>query len=364
MEYFKSHISGLNFLDLSAVQYPAHHRWLSPPDSSASFNGFKVKVFALYAAPYEEVLLIDSDSMPLMDPTLFFEQQAYLQHGNLFWPDRWCTAVRLFGHLGMDDGGGKLPQADSGQLFIDRKRYAAVLEWLLFLNTHDEFTYRYAHGDKDTFRAAFHMAGHGASYFQVPQPLSVALAPGLIYPTPRGFVQHHPNGSLAFVHRTSKAKYSSRELGGRAFSYLLLQPDCHWSERHWHFFTPMASVRRSRVVPSNKCNYSLYDPTAALQSCKGRPRHTSQPPVLEVAAGSYVGQAQAAADESHAAFMEYVQTYAGEQRRQQGWPPLAVFAFVFAVIIALGGSVAVLLRCCRPLRQATMAGTIPKTLKV
>ena len=42
-----------------------------------------------------------------------------------------------------------------------------VLEWLLFLNTHDEFTFYYSYGDKDTFRAAFMLAGKGDQYNQV-----------------------------------------------------------------------------------------------------------------------------------------------------------------------------------------------------
>ena len=49
-----------------------------------------------------------------------------------------------------------------------------MLEWLLFLNTHDEVTYRTAHGDKDTFRAAFHLAGRAAMYQQVRRPCMTA----------------------------------------------------------------------------------------------------------------------------------------------------------------------------------------------
>lgn len=41
-----------------------------------------------------------------------------------------------------------------------------VLEWVLFLNTHDEFTYYYAYGDKDTFQAAFLLAGKSDTYYQ------------------------------------------------------------------------------------------------------------------------------------------------------------------------------------------------------
>lgn len=35
-----------------------------------------------------QVVAVDSDSMPLVDPLELFEIPAYQQHGNLFWPDR------------------------------------------------------------------------------------------------------------------------------------------------------------------------------------------------------------------------------------------------------------------------------------
>lgn len=253
MQYFKAKIPNVEFLDLAESEYPVHHRLLSPPDPLMSFNGFKVKVFALYAAPYREVLLMDSDSMALVDPTPLFDHKEFKKHGNMFWPDRWCRPVKLFSLLGMYAGEEEQgPQTDSGQFLFDRQKHSKVLDWLLFLNTHDEFTYRYAHGDKDTYKAAFYLASKMAFFYQVPQPLSVGLEPAFGFKTgfpfserviPRGFIQHHPDdGSAAFVHRTSKAKYSTKNSGRnsqRHFSRILLQPSCSWNQRFWHFFTPM-----------------------------------------------------------------------------------------------------------------------------
>lgn len=41
------------------------------------------------------------------------------------------------------------------------------MEWVLWLNTHDSFTYRYTHGDKDTFGAAFYVTDKAEQYYQV-----------------------------------------------------------------------------------------------------------------------------------------------------------------------------------------------------
>lgn len=309
--FFKRHIPDVTFLDLSKVEYPGHQRWLFPPIPDGSFVGFKVKVFALYSAPYKEVLVIDSDSMPLLNPEPMFEHPEFKGKGNMFWPDRWCTPVKLFAKLGLDDGGGDRLQADSGQFLFDRSRHAAVLEWLLFLNTHNEFTYRYAHGDKDTYRAAFELAGAGEDYLQVPQPLSVALAPGVLWGAKaRGFVQHHPNGSVAFVHRTSEAKYRAHSSVGRGFSRLLLQPTCQWSQRHWHFFSPALGAARSKVWRAAKCHFTLWDPAAAKEHCGSNSDAgagaDARPPLLEVPRTSFVGEAQTAADDALIIFHEHV----------------------------------------------------------
>jgi len=59
-------------------------------------------------------------------------------------------------------------QAESGQLVIDKERHWDVLEYLLFLNTHDKFIYAHALGDKDTYRLAFTLAGKEMEYWQCP----------------------------------------------------------------------------------------------------------------------------------------------------------------------------------------------------
>lgn len=233
----------VSFLDLSKLTYPRHHRWLVPPnpDGSSFWNGFKIKVFALYASPYDHVILMDSDAMAAQDPEGLFSHPEFVNKGNMFWPDRWCTRVKLFSMLGMEQQQQQY-QTDSGQFLFDKIRHPDVLEWLLFLNTHDEFTYRYAHGDKDTYRAAFYMAGKEDQYVLVQQPLSVGLSYRGYFRSsmPQGFIQHHPDdGSIAFIHRTSEAKYSLGDEHGRTFTHMLLQPSCEWNRRYWHFFRPM-----------------------------------------------------------------------------------------------------------------------------
>ena len=56
---------------------------------------------------------------------------------------------------------------DSGQVLLDRARHADVLEYLWFLNSHREVVYSHMHGDKDTYKLAFFLAGKLGDFYQV-----------------------------------------------------------------------------------------------------------------------------------------------------------------------------------------------------
>jgi hypothetical protein len=102
-ERFAARFSDVSFMDLSAengaFEYPAHQRGID--NDNTAYFGFKAKVLALYAAPYRHVLLLDSDSVPLVDPARLFASKTYVEHGNVFWPDRWCEPVPLFDELSL-----------------------------------------------------------------------------------------------------------------------------------------------------------------------------------------------------------------------------------------------------------------------
>lgn len=71
----------LSFIDASKATLPQHHR------RNSAIESYVVKVVALYATSFDEVLMLDCDSTPLSDPTQLFEDPSYLAAGNIFWPD-------------------------------------------------------------------------------------------------------------------------------------------------------------------------------------------------------------------------------------------------------------------------------------
>ena len=60
------------------MPYPSHH-------NAANIKGFALKAFALYATSFTEVILLDADNIPVMNPALLFDSPEYKLHGNVFW---------------------------------------------------------------------------------------------------------------------------------------------------------------------------------------------------------------------------------------------------------------------------------------
>ena len=54
-------------------------------------KNFQIKVAAWINSAFEEIIGLDSDVMPLKDPTYLFETEEYQRTGQIFWPDWWKT---------------------------------------------------------------------------------------------------------------------------------------------------------------------------------------------------------------------------------------------------------------------------------
>lgn len=87
---FRAHDLRVDFVDSSASGYPAHHQPVleagaQRPQSKELGKelGYKIKIAALYQAPYREVFFLDSDCLPLQDVTSLFDLPEYREHGSL-----------------------------------------------------------------------------------------------------------------------------------------------------------------------------------------------------------------------------------------------------------------------------------------
>lgn len=118
---------------------------------------YQVKGAAIIHTKLDKVLLLDSDNVPLVEPSFLFDSPAFTETGAVFWPDYWKTLPDNPIWKIMDLECADEFEQESGQLLVD-KAFPGVnraLHLAFFLQTRSSTYYSYLLGDKDTFRHAF-----------------------------------------------------------------------------------------------------------------------------------------------------------------------------------------------------------------
>jgi len=118
-------------------------------------GGWEVKPYAILHCSFREVMLLDADNVPVLDPEFLFETPQYLETGAIFWPDRgrFSASNPIWNICGVpyqDE-----PECETGQIVVDKARCWEPLKLAMWYNENSDFYYRYQHGDKDTFHLAF-----------------------------------------------------------------------------------------------------------------------------------------------------------------------------------------------------------------
>lgn len=158
-------------------------------------NGFEVKLFAAINSPFEEVLFLDADNYPCVDPTMLFDDQRYIERGGIYWPDLPETnAWTRWPFWGVEKFGPDCGFETGQYLLHKRKAYEPMLlaEWY-----DDRSDYCYGpgtkgdHGDKGPHRVAW------ARLRREP----VVFTTQAVWRQP-AFVQSGPDGTPMFIHRT------------------------------------------------------------------------------------------------------------------------------------------------------------------
>ena len=166
---------------------------------SRILNGWELKPYSILHCPFREVLSLDADNVPVVNPEFLFDTPQFRETGSIFWPD--------FGRLERDRAVWALtgvpfrdePEFETGQIVLDKRRCGRALGLTMWMNEHSDFWYRHVHGDKETF----HMA-----WRKVDQPYAMP-AEG-IYALRATMCQHDFQGRRIFQHR-NLAKWSIAE---------------------------------------------------------------------------------------------------------------------------------------------------------
>jgi hypothetical protein len=80
-------------LRMKSLTAPLNAVWIDADELRAShparsLGGWELKVYALMHCPFKEVLLLDADNVPVLNPEYLFETPQFKKTGAVFWPDQ------------------------------------------------------------------------------------------------------------------------------------------------------------------------------------------------------------------------------------------------------------------------------------
>lgn len=173
--------------------------------SAFDITHFQLKSLAMLFSSFEEILYLDSDSIPLIDPaTELFSTEPYLSSGLVIWPDFWiATESPLFYNIAGIPFPPDLPKtsSESGQVLMNKKTHLKSLLLAIYYNVYGPDIYYplfsqgvMGQGDKETFMAAALVTSK--PYYRVKTDVESAG-----YYRDDGFkggamIQHHPGDDL------------------------------------------------------------------------------------------------------------------------------------------------------------------------
>jgi ADP-heptose:LPS heptosyltransferase len=157
-----------------------------------TLGGWQLKPYAILHCPFEEVLLLDADNVPLLNPEYLFRTPQYQATGALFWPDYGSSPKAKAIWRSCRLRRPNEPEFESGQILVDKKRCWKALQTCMWFNDHSDFYYRHLHGDKETFHLAFRKLRK-----------SYALVDTPIHSLAGTMCQHDFDGKRIFQHRNT-----------------------------------------------------------------------------------------------------------------------------------------------------------------
>jgi hypothetical protein len=171
-----------------------------------SHGGWQSKCRSILESSFDEVLWLDADCFPRVNPEFLFDSAFFKEYRAIFWNDlgdweehRKAVLSRVFQIRRCRISG---MQFEAGQLLVSKNDCWRALNLCNLYNQHSDFVYKVVFGDKDTFQFAFWKTH--TPYYLVPH--RTQGGPGIL-------TQFAPDGSKLFCHATqSKWSFSGRPL--------------------------------------------------------------------------------------------------------------------------------------------------------
>ncbi|KAL1921953.1 uncharacterized protein VTP21DRAFT_10595 [Calcarisporiella thermophila] len=174
-------------------------------------KNFQIKAAAIINSRFEDVLYLDSDNLPVRDPTPLFASEGYKKTGAVFWPDYWKThkenAIwRVLGVRCLDEW-----EQESGQIVVNKRRGWKPLQLAWYFQNEYEFYFQLLNGDKDTFRFAWKALEQ--PYHMMPHFVAAAGVKVGDRWCGHSMLQHGDDGKPLFIHANLMKITDRRVLG-------------------------------------------------------------------------------------------------------------------------------------------------------
>lgn len=157
--------------------------------------GWESKIYSIMNSSFEEVLMLDADNTPLINPIKLFNEKPYLDSGAIFWPDFacWKHDEHIWKILGI------MPynelQFESGQVLVNKSRCWRELSIAKHFCDYSDYYFKLFYGDKEAFHFGWRFFGSHYGFPPTPDWINNSI-----------IVQKNLNGSWLFSHR-AQAKF-------------------------------------------------------------------------------------------------------------------------------------------------------------
>lgn len=158
--------------------------------STKIFNAGELKLNAMVNDAFKEVLWLDADTVPVINPEFLFETPQFRETGAIVWPDTrrlepWRSIWNVCGVPYQDE-----PEFETGQVLVDNEHCWQALNLAMWFNEHSDLFYQHIHGDNETFHMAFR---------KVNKSYAMPTEPGCLLKD--ALCQHDFEGRQVFQHR-------------------------------------------------------------------------------------------------------------------------------------------------------------------
>ena len=115
----------------------------------------QLKPFMLLSCPFKEVLLLEANTVPVVNPECLFKDSPFPKAGAVFWPFAGSENIRprVWRFCGMEPR--EEPSFDTAQLLVEKEKSWKALVLCLWYNANAAFFHPHTDGERETFHLAF-----------------------------------------------------------------------------------------------------------------------------------------------------------------------------------------------------------------